>query len=97
MTLETRHVIDLSDLESLSLRCANCQTTVTWGVDANRKVLLNCPSCLRPMCPDPSDIRAGIVRLIEGIQEVRHALRQPGCPATLQINLTATTVSHRPE
>src|SRR5258708_38493731 len=91
MTLETRHIIDLSDLESLSLQCVNCQTRVTWAIQGRGKLLLDCPGCQQPICPDPSDIRAAVLALLQGVQRARHALSQPGCPVTLQVNLTPTT------
>jgi hypothetical protein len=94
MTLESRYVIDLSDLESLALECTNCHTKVIWnfGDAGGRQLLRECPRCHHVICPEGSDVRSAVMQILAAVQAVQHATTQPGCPLIIRFNLAAPPV-----
>ena len=91
MTFETRYVISVTDLESVTFECKNCKTQIVWPIDPGHMLFHACAGCGQTLCPDPSDVRKALIQLFQAIREAKRVLKHPECLMTLKINLMPTT------
>lgn len=70
MTTETRQLLEVTDLEAISLRCRGCQTVVTWPITYALKVLEDCPHCGLALCAEQSDLRRPLLAFGQAVRDL---------------------------
>ncbi len=91
MTLETRQIIEVGDIDSISLECPTCHTRVMWTIQPERQLLMECPSCRTSICPDGTDVRRSLIAFLQSARALTQALKVERCPVGVRLSLTPTT------
>lgn len=93
MSLETRHAIELIDIDAFTFECSRCHTRVTWPIQFDLDLPRACPTCGLVFGDENSDLQVGLSELLKGFRKVRHTLGRSDCPVAMRIKLKRSVIA----
>jgi len=100
VTLQTKYLLELSDILALRVECTYCKATVSLSMDRDIEVkkLRCCPNCSHPWTTHPQGptIEVGVEELIRALKKMipytnNQAAFPIECSLTLEIKADALT------